>query len=220
METEKYKMIYQIKKQEDINILGKKFAENNKNKGKIVYNNKKYKLNYIFSIKGIKGINLKLKMILDKNSYNKNFIFENCRSLIQISIYDDIFKLEDNFDINDNVIETCNKNNMNTTIMTSKESSKNILENIPLIENYMDNESKLNNNNNLIDLNYGKETLEIFSIIQKNEECTKLNDIYKNYNYLDHSFSQRIDNITNMSNMFYNCSSLESIPNIISYLIL
>ena len=37
METEKYKMIYQIKKQEqeDINILGKKFAENNKNKGKI-----------------------------------------------------------------------------------------------------------------------------------------------------------------------------------------
>ena len=56
METEKYKMIYQIKKQEqeDINILGKKFAENNKNKGKIVYNNKKYKLNYIFSIKGIK----------------------------------------------------------------------------------------------------------------------------------------------------------------------
>ena len=51
-------------------------------------------------------------MILDKNSYNKNFIFENCRTLIQISICDDIFKLEDNFDINDNLIETCNKNNI------------------------------------------------------------------------------------------------------------
>ena len=76
-------------------------------------------------------------MILDNNSYNKNFIFENCRALIQISIYEDISKLEDNFDINDNVIETCNKNKVNTTNMASKESSKNIIENIPLIENYM-----------------------------------------------------------------------------------
>ena len=211
-------MIYQIKKsKKNIKILGKEFAENNKNKGKIVYNNKNYKMNYIFLTEGIKEIDLKLKMILDKNSYSKNFIFENCRTLLHFSIYEDIFQLEDDLDKNDKIIEICPENNLNTTNLISKESSKKTLENIPLIENFMDNESKLNNCNNLVDSNYGKETINKYSIIHKNEECTKLNDINNIYNYIDNSFSKRIDNITNMSNMFYNCLSLESIPDIISF---
>ena len=125
-------MIYQIKKsKKNIKILGKEFAENNKNKGKIAYNNKKYELNYEFSIRGIKEIDLKLKMILDKNSYSKNFIFENCRTLLHFSIYKDIFQLEDDLDKNDKIIEIDNKN-LNNKNLISKDSSKKTLEYIPL----------------------------------------------------------------------------------------
>jgi hypothetical protein len=57
-----------------------------------------------------------------------------------------------------------------------------------------------------------KKLSKYYLLYKKNEECTKLNDINNIYNYIDNSFSKRIDNITNMSNMFYNCLSLESIP--------
>ena len=45
MKAEKYKMIFEIKKEDNIiRIIGKEFHKKNENKGRIIYNNKKIKL--------------------------------------------------------------------------------------------------------------------------------------------------------------------------------
>ena len=49
MEMEKYLMTYEIDKdQNDIRVLGEEFVRNNKNKGFMIYKNKKYSLKGLF----------------------------------------------------------------------------------------------------------------------------------------------------------------------------
>ena len=75
MEVEEYKMVYKTKndeiliyelnlinkklykeiKSDNIRILGKDFVKNNKNKGKLIINNKKYKLKEFININEIKN---------------------------------------------------------------------------------------------------------------------------------------------------------------------
>ena len=51
MEVEKYKMIYEIKRKDNITrILGEEFYNNNYNKGKIIYYNKNYILYKVYLI--------------------------------------------------------------------------------------------------------------------------------------------------------------------------
>ena len=61
MEVEKYKLIYENK--ENINItriLGEEFVRNNKNKGNLIYNNKKYPLEGLYPLKNNENNNLKI----------------------------------------------------------------------------------------------------------------------------------------------------------------
>ena len=56
MEVERYKMIYTknlstLFENDYIRILGNDFVKNNKNKGKLIINNKKYKLKEFINIK-------------------------------------------------------------------------------------------------------------------------------------------------------------------------
>ena len=88
MEVEKYKMIYTrkvnkklifsvwYKKEVEIKdeivsdkmrILGNDFVKKNKNKGKLIINNKKYKLKEFINDKEIKDDRIKINMILSKN---------------------------------------------------------------------------------------------------------------------------------------------------------
>ena len=113
MEMKCYKMIYKIEKNtEKLTILGKDFIKNNKNKCKLIINNKKCQLKDIILIKSIKKSNMKL--VLNKNIYNKSFMFKNCvklESLIQISNVHDIENLlndEPMIDVNER-----EKNNLN-----------------------------------------------------------------------------------------------------------
>ena len=51
METEIYKMLYKINKNmTNLTILGEEFAKNNKNKGKLIIKNKKFRLKNVIKI--------------------------------------------------------------------------------------------------------------------------------------------------------------------------
>jgi len=84
MEIEVYKMIYKMEKDKyNLRILGEVFKNNNKNKAKIIINNKKYPLNDVLSIENIRQN--KILMILSKNIYNKSCMFKNCELLEYVS---------------------------------------------------------------------------------------------------------------------------------------
>ena len=92
MEVEKYKMIYKIDKNNgNSRILGELFVKNNKNKLKLIINNKQCKLKDIISIKNIKGDKFKIKVISCNNIFNKSFMFKDCISLIQIKLLDNLY---------------------------------------------------------------------------------------------------------------------------------
>ena len=117
MEFENYKMIYRIEKRkgDTINllddnlskkvniypridnknkdkliILGIEFVKRNRNKGKLIINNKKYHLKYFLPINNINEKTIKIKMILKKNAYNKSFMFKNSETMINVLIEEEI----------------------------------------------------------------------------------------------------------------------------------
>ena len=97
MEEEKYSMIYQYKKNCNLKIFGKYFVKNNKNKAKVILKNKKIQLTEIIpkeKMKGNKSKQIKVKVILKKNHYDKSFMFNDCKSLQHFSFVDDILNKE------------------------------------------------------------------------------------------------------------------------------
>ena len=76
MEVVKYIMEYKIEdKSKNLRILGDIFVENNKNKGVLVINNKKFPLKSIISINDFKKN--KIKIILSKSINNRAGMFKN-----------------------------------------------------------------------------------------------------------------------------------------------
>ena len=116
MEVERYKMIYTKKirieledelsyiirniidkenKSDNIRLLGKDFVKNNKNKGKLIINNKKYKLKEFININEIKNNIIKINMILSKELSNISHLFNNCVKLKEIFFCDDTRFIDD-----------------------------------------------------------------------------------------------------------------------------
>ena len=96
-------MIYQIENNiKNLRILGKEFVKNNKNKGKLILNNKKVSLKDKISAKDIN--NNKILMILNESVNNRSYIFKDCEllvsleSLINLSIdnHPEILTIEEN----------------------------------------------------------------------------------------------------------------------------
>ena len=91
---EEYIMIYEIKTNTNyIRILGAEFVSNNKNKGRIIYNNKIYPLQETFQTEDINKINnkLKIKMLLSVNCVNKSCLFKDCSTLLIIKFNNNIY---------------------------------------------------------------------------------------------------------------------------------
>ena len=87
-----FKMIYQpnYTLKEQIRILGKYFVNNNKNKAKLIYKNKKYELKQLFSDidKNYKNKDdIKLKLIGINNITNMSEIFFECNHLLSVKEY-------------------------------------------------------------------------------------------------------------------------------------
>ena len=147
MEKERYKMIYTKiiskelkmkltryerrvidKKNENnnIRILGYDFVKNNENKGKLIINNKKYKLKEFINIKEFKKDKIKIYMILSKELSNISHLFDNCYKLKEILFCDDkglhLFEeYNDNdiyFDFNENIPDNNSENSLYKNIRT------------------------------------------------------------------------------------------------------
>ena len=87
--------IYKEMKSDNIRILGNDFVKTNKNKGKLIINNKKYNLKEFVNINEIKYDKIKINMILSKGLSNISHIFENCAKLKEFSFCDDIIFIDD-----------------------------------------------------------------------------------------------------------------------------
>ena len=79
----------EYKKADELRILGKEFVEKNRNKARLVINNKKYHLQELFGIDSIKEEYLYVKLILNQNISDRRFMFKDCQSLIEFVNYDE-----------------------------------------------------------------------------------------------------------------------------------
>ena len=171
----------------DIRILGYYFVKNNKNKAKLIINNKKYNLKEFINNKIFINDKIKINIILSKDITNINHMFKNCAKLLEVSICDDFinfndeefYKSEESFSYNDEY----NKDNYDENSYTNF---------------YNDND------------NIYSYCSEITKKVERdiNHYNSTLTDIRNNIIIYQHNY------YSNMSEIFYNCLSLSSIPDI------
>ena len=92
MPEETYKLIFKLEdyfhyKKNKIRILGDKFKIRAENKAILIINNKKKELRNILNVQNIEERELKIKMILYTNIFDKSYMFENCEDLIDFSYF-------------------------------------------------------------------------------------------------------------------------------------
>ena len=196
MEGELYVMKYKMKNP-FLTILGHYFVINNRNKAKLIINNKKYNLQEFYEIKDDDQGLIKVKIFLNKNIYNKSYMFENCETLITISMKDNSeYSIDDN-----NYSDMENIENFN--IYESTEEINNYYnDNFEEFEFFEDNYESIFYNNydgNISDIiNTTKISIENNLTIKN---CLKKFEL-KGHKYL------------NLKNIFYNCYSLTSLPDL------
>jgi surface protein len=176
-------MKYQIEKNfYGLRILGEEFTRNNRNKGKLIINNKKFELKSIISVNHFE--HKKIRMVLSKNIYNKSCMFKNCEaltSLSQINIYNYIEDLESM----ENIIDT------EDYTQSESDSYENSFEDF-------NNPTMYNNIRLISEISKEKEeNLDFQMILLFNERLKKFENNYTTY-----------------KEMFYNCRSLKSLPDI------
>ena len=214
MEVEIYKMTF--KKRNNANeliILGEEFVKNNMNKGFLIIDNKKKKLNSKYDISNVNFSQKKIKLVLNRNIYNKSCMLKNCESLesfIPFSIEEEI-NSEDQDENRDK--ENIEEDELNESFQSDSDEHpmyKNIkikFSDFSIISQqnedinssstilYFGNELKLMNSNNYTIIK------EMFS------DCKSLLS-------LPDISEWKTDNVTDMSYMFNNCGSLPSLPDI------
>ena len=189
MEIEIYKMTYKIGNTSNkLRILGKDFIQNNSNKGKLNINNKKISLYNAFSINYTKQS--KIKLILNRDIFNKGCMFKNCQELESLLL----------------ISNNGNKDYINDIINEDDNEYSSYIGNKEFI-NLM-NCSDFNDDEDSSFYNYSS---SINSEIKKNEKNKLDNKIilyfYDELKYLG-------SNYATLTEMFYNCESLSSLPDI------
>ena len=216
MEVLKYKMMYKISKHKNnIRILGNEFIKSNRNKGKLIINNKKQYFREFFHFENNNEKQLNIKMILSNDIYNVSYMFKECESLCLFTIYDDN-----------------PKNNSEGNLINHDQKDYFLEDN----DNYIDNLFGNFSYESISDLNLN--SLHFSGEISYDEEEIKtgssLIGMYENLdeNKIDYFIMNKmfyncfslisLTNITiwenihtiNMSQMFYNCKRLKSLPDI------
>ena len=219
MDMEIYKMEYNIRnKTNKLRVIGEDFMKNNKNKGKLIINNKKVPLYDIISFDYKEQT--KIKLIISVSIFNKASMFKNCKelkSLSKLSVGNSI----DDINYNENNInEDCqsyigNNNNINffkdSDLDLDEESSSNSFYNdYSAPKSEIPNEQ--NKNLNSIIILYFYEKLKYFG-----SNYTILKEMFYNCESLS-SLPDidlwNINNVIDISCMFYNCKSLLYLPDI------
>jgi len=74
-------IIYDINNQNNIRIFGSNFLKNNKNKCKMIINNKEYKITNEYKVKSNDNSKLQIKLKEIDNVTNMSYMFSGCSSL-------------------------------------------------------------------------------------------------------------------------------------------
>ena len=181
-----FELEYRTLIEEKIKILGEKFVDKNKYKCKIIYNEKESDLTEYFKNdnKDNHANILKIQLTISKNITDISCMFHECKALLSIK---DISNLDNSNTINLN--RSFSDYNSNYSLVKSNCSSE------TGNKSFYDDSikfSRIHSNTNTSDL-------------------TGINDIINNDNIF---LKQTFYNVTNMSFMFYGCSSLISLPDI------
>ena len=195
----------------DIRILGSDFVKNNKNKAKLIINNKKYALKEFINQKGSTSDEIKINILLNKDLLNISSFFKNCFKLIEFSFKNNISDIdneetkdfEENFgckiDYNEDINSDIYNNIRNDTIYSNYSTITSGKENY----NSYDNSIIENIEDSLIFHQYNN----YFNISYTFYNCVSLKS-------LPDISKWNTSNVFDMSGMFANCSSLSSLPDI------
>ena len=77
-------IIYDINKEDNINIFGSEFVKNNINKCKMIIDNNEYKITEKYNIKSNNNSKLKIKLEGIDNITNMSYMFSKCSSLLSL----------------------------------------------------------------------------------------------------------------------------------------
>ena len=219
-----YKMGYKIEEnQNKLKILGTNFVKNNRNKAKLVINNKKSNLKDELLLKDINfpEYNLKIKMILLNNLSNRSYMFKDCESLLELLINNNIQNKEFKEKINNNSSinveidfegedtiyhineEDNDDDNDYSYSLSEKTNNFGNSDSDEKSENFKTNVENLTVFYLLSEIKFSKNNYYILTEMFKNcKSLLSLSEILNNYKY---------NNIIDISNMFYNCSSIKRI---------
>ena len=226
-----YKMTYNVfKKGKKIRILGEKFVARNKYKCHLIYRNKKMQLQKDISTKEIQNDEIKLKIIGLKSILDLSDLFQGCKTLVlfekslsQRKYYNNIKESEeeiqgedflnynDIYNENSEEIKTTSNLALNYEQLLKKDSTEKL-------------SLTLSNINEQMSFLFS-DIDEAISIINKELNKTIINDakIVNMSNMFFQCLSLKTipdlskintENVIDISNMFYGCSSLTSLPDI------
>ena len=229
MELEIYKMLYNRANNNNLRILGNNFVKNNKNKGKLIVNNKKQKITEFINIILINDNRIKIKLLLSKNIPNKSCLCRDYTSLLKFSLFFEETKIREGNKINYAASRSRNEDegkyegkyeDKGGNESNDEDEEGNYLDLYPEIKND-DLERKL----------YSLDILrvrEISEIINSNS-----NDYsYYSYSYISEKSNRKnvveyaIDDINtiiskdiyfNLKEMFYNCTSLYFLSDFVNF---
>ena len=202
---------------DNIRILGHDFVKNNKNKAKLIINNKKYGLKDLVNYKEFTNDKIKINMILSKDISNISHMFKNCVKLLEISIDDDFinindekfYKFEEFFDYNNDYNEDIYEDYCDNNHDNFYNDNDNIFSNCS--ENAKRKDMDINHSNSTIS------DIKDNIIIHQYNYYSNMSEIFYNCRSLlslpDIS-KWNTNNVEDISSMFYNCSSLSSLPDI------
>ena len=181
-----FELEYKAKKVSQIKLFGSDFVKRNKDKCKIIYNEKEYDLMEYFKFDNNSNHNdsIKIQLRINNNITDISYIFSFCKELLSISD----LPVDDNYNITD-INKSFDGNNFNNSSEKAENSNE-----IDISETFY--------NDNLI-----------LSSIQNNIN----NSVYNETNTLNYLKENIFTNVTDMSLMFYECSSLISLPDMLKW---
>ena len=131
MENERYKMTFKLgKKSKELRIIGKDFTKNNMNKGKLIINNKKFRLREYINTENKNKNEINIYLLLSNNIYNKAGMFKDCECLTEFKICNEFDLLEESDDSNccvddvDDVDDIDGFINFNASFTSGKDETK------------------------------------------------------------------------------------------------
>ena len=203
-----FELEYKSTNDNNIKLFDYRFVYKNKDKGKIIYNEKEYDLMEYFTFYNYKhNDSIKIQLRINNNITDISDMFFQCKELLSISELS-----VDNFKITD-INKSFDGNNLNNN--SEKADNSNVIDKNEIFNN--DNltlasiKKKANSSlyNEINDLNYIKENTftNVTNMSLMFSQCfslISLPDISK----------WDTKNVSNMGGMFFECSSLISLPDI------